>query len=114
MPQYLALIDQKLLGLFGFQGSHLLSQNRERYYYLLRSDPHVRLTCWQNPLENIIGKKRVVLLGQETICGSLPGNQHILGEKGVTITVTDYKPRLKTRKIETLSNFVETKIIPGL
>ncbi len=109
MPQYLALIDQKLLELFEFQESHLLLRG-ERYYYLLRSDPHVRLTVHNTPLEHIIGERRVVLLGVETIGGSLPGNQHILGEEGVTISVTDYKPRLKTQTIDKLSDLIIKEI----
>ncbi len=104
MPQYLALIDPKLLELFEFQESRLFRGNQERHYYLLRSDPHVRLTSWHQPLENIIGERRVVLLGQEVIDGGLTGNKHLTGERGVTLSITDFKPRLKTQTIDKLSD----------
>jgi len=105
LPQYLALIDQKLLELFEFQESRLFRGKQDRYYYLLRSDPHVRLTSWHQPLKNIIGERRVVLLGQEVIDGGLTGNKHLTGEKGVTLSITDFKPRLKTQIIDKLSDF---------
>jgi len=104
LPQYLALIDQKLLELFEFQESRLFRGNQERYYYLLRSDPHVRLTSWHQPLENIIGERRLVLLGQEVIDGGLRDNKPLTGERGVTLSITNFKPRVKTQAIDKLSD----------
>lgn len=98
-----AVIDTHLARL-GKARQPIRHGDAKRWYYLLRSNPRVRLLTVGRPLDQWVGKEAKIIVGAVKIIGEFPGNRALVGKRGL---------QLKCEPIESLIGNADLELANG-